>query len=193
MLAGLVQLARLPARERRSGPRPPNGLPGFVYNLEPNADEPARLGISILGLIKNQASVSLRPDGGLDSTTDELPIAVSSLRLTLDSDFMTLPTSCRPATVTVNTDSASFTPTGCQNVPFNPSVAATLETTQRAVPSGATVTLKLPAGNSHVRRTDIVLPLGTTLSPGVADGLTACTPAAVRRDRLPGGRRRSAR
>ena len=140
-------------------------------------NEPARLGISIAGLIKNQASVSLRPDGGLDSTTDELPIAVSSLRLTLDSGFMTLPTSCRPATVTVNTDSAAFTPTGCQNVPFNPSVEATIDNAQRAAPSGATVTLKLPAGNSHVRRTDIVLPLGTTLNPGVAEGLAACTPA----------------
>jgi len=39
------------------------------------------------------------------------------------------------------------------------------------------VTLTLPEGDSHVRRTDIVLPLGTTLSPGVADGLQACTQA----------------
>ena len=90
---------------------------------------------------------------------------------------MTLPTSCAPATVTLNGESASFTPTGCDQVPFNPTVEAALETTQRAVPSGATITLKLPDGDSHVRRTDIVLPVGTTLSPGVANGLVACTQA----------------
>ena len=31
-------------------------IPGDVYNLEPQPGEPARLGISVIGLIKNQAS-----------------------------------------------------------------------------------------------------------------------------------------
>lgn len=155
-------------------------VPGTVYNLQPNPDEPARLGISILGLIKNQAAVSLRPDGGLTSTIAELStggLPLSSLGLTLDSDFMTLPTSCAPATVTLNGDSATFQPTGCENVPFTPSVAASLETPQRGVPSGATVTLQLPEGDSHVKRAEIVLPVGTTLSPGVANGLVGCSDA----------------
>ena len=56
-------------------------------------------------------------------------------------------------------------------------MSATLETTQRVVPSGATVALTLPAGQAHVRRAEIVLPVGTTLSPGVANGLEACTDA----------------
>ena len=93
---------------------------------------------------------------------------------------MTLPTSCTPATTTIEADttpSASFTPTGCEQVPFSPSLSATLETTQRVVPSGATVALTLPAGQAHVRRAEIVLPVGTTLSPGVANGLAACTDA----------------
>ena len=158
-----------------------NALPlGQIFNLEPEPGEPARLGIAIIGLIKNEASIRLRPDGGLDSTIAELKtggLPVSSMGLTLDSDFMTLPTSCAPATITLNSDSATFTPTGCDQVPFNPAVEAALETTERAVPSGATVTLRLPEGDSHVRRTEIVLPVGTTLSPGVANGLEACTAA----------------
>jgi hypothetical protein len=163
-------------------------LGGNVYNLTPEPGEPARLGIAIqlLGLIplvRNEASVSLRADGGLDSTIASLQtggLSVSGLDLTLDRDFMTLPTSCLPATTTIEADttqSATFTPTGCANVPFNPSVAAQLETTQRVVPSGATVTLSLPPGNAHVRRAEIALPVGTTLSPGVANGLQACTAA----------------
>jgi hypothetical protein len=158
-------------------------IPGFVYNLEPQPGEPARLGITIGLLVQNQASVTLRPDGGLDSTIAALEdggLGVKALDLTLSSSFMTLPTSCAPATTTIDADtsaSASFTPTGCANVPFTPSVSATLETTQRVVPSGATVALTLPTGQSHVRRAEIVLPLGTTLSPGVASGLEACTDA----------------
>ncbi len=60
--------------------------------------------------------MTLRPDGGLTSTIAQLStggLPLTSLGLTLDSDFMTLPTSCAPATVTLNGESASFTPTGC--------------------------------------------------------------------------------
>jgi hypothetical protein len=163
-----------------------NGLlPGTVYDLAPNAGEPARLGIDIIGLVKNEASVTLRPDGGLDSTIAQLstgliPLPLTSLNLTLNASFMRLPTSCAPATTTIDADtvqSASFTPTGCGGVPFNPSVAAAPVSTQRAVPTGATVTLSLPADQSDVRRAQIALPVGTTLNPGVANGLAACTAA----------------
>ena len=165
-------------------------VPGSVYNLQPNANEPARLGISIIGLIKNQAAVTLRPDGGLTSTIAQLEtggLGLSSLGLTLNSDFMTLPTSCGQHTVTLNADSAAFTTSGCENVPFTPAVAANLETRQRGVPSGATVTLKLPEGDSHVRRAEIVLPVGTTLSPGVANGLVGCSDAQFNGTGCPAG------
>ena len=165
-------------------------VPGAVYNLQPSPGEPARLGISILGLIKNQASVSLRPDGGLTSTIAALStggLPLTSLSLTLNSTFMTMPTSCAPATVTLNGETDAFTPTGCEKVPFTPSVSAALETRQRAVPSGATVTLSLPPGDSHVKRAEIVLPEGTTLSPGVANGLLGCNDAQFAGPGCPAG------
>jgi hypothetical protein len=169
------------------------GLPipasGTVYNVAPRPGEPAALGI-VLGpvgfpLVRNRATIGLRPDGGLDSTIAQLEtggLDLSELELVLKGTFMTFPTSCIPAVTTIEAPpnaarSASFTPTGCAGVPFTPSVAATLETTQRVVPSGATVTLKLPPDNAHVRRAEIALPVGTTLSPGVANGLQACTQA----------------
>src|SRR5919197_250342 len=104
--------------------------------------------------------------------------------------FMTLPTACIPAPATVDatdTDNASssrttapFTPTNCGAVPFEPAASVQPETTRRGTPSGYTVALTLPSGETpvrqaHVRRTVVVLPEGTTLSPGVAGGgLEAC-------------------
>ena len=166
------------------------GAGGNVYNLTPQPGEPARLGIDVaplpplpVGNIRNQAAVTLRPDGGLDSTIanlDDGGLGLAALDLTLDASFIRFPTSCDPATVTMEADAtytASFTPTRCDTVPFDPGLAAQLETTRRAVPSGATVALTLPPDQSDVRRAEIALPVGTTLNPGVADGLAACTAA----------------
>src|SRR6201999_4068087 len=142
-------------------------LPGRGL-LAPAAGEPARLGIDVqtVGIhVRNQASVSLRPDGGLDSTIaslDKGPLTtLDGLSLTLSHTFMTMPTSCLPATTTIVTDttqSATFTPAGGDKAPFTPAVSAALHTPQRVVPSGATVALNLPSGQSRVRRAEIVLP-----------------------------------
>jgi hypothetical protein len=180
------------------------GLPapvsGTVYNLE---GEPARLGIFVsplgLGLlpVRNEAAVSIRPDGGLDSTIEGIAASLPAgaklegLTIRLNAAFMTSPTSCLPAAAVLEAapvggvaiqDSSTFTPTGCAAVPFQPSAAVALETAARAAPSGYTVTLSLPAGETpvrqaHVRRAEVVLPEGTTLSPGVANGLEVCTDA----------------
>jgi hypothetical protein len=168
-------------------PTIPTPVGGTVYNLVPQAGEPARLGIAIVGLVKNQASIALRPDGGLDSTIAQLDdggLGLSALDLTLDSSFMTLPTSCQAAVTTISAPpnaaaSAAFTPTRCDHVPFAPTIAPPeLETTQRVVPSGATISVDVPDGGtirqSHVKKAAIVLPVGTTLSPGVASGLAVC-------------------
>jgi hypothetical protein len=170
-----------------------NGLAaGGVFNMAPQGDEPARLGIvvnlglPILPLARNEASVTVRPDGGLDSTISNLssPLAVTSLDLTLNADFTTLPTSCGSKTTRIDappnaSQSASFTVAGCGAVPFTPKAALSATNPQRTQPTGATVSLTVPDGGnprqSHLKRAVVKLPVGTTLSPGVANGLVACS------------------
>ena len=110
--------------------------------------EPARLGISILRPDQEPGvgQPAPRRRAGLHdrrrSTTGGLEL--TALDLTLDSDFMTLPTSCPPATVTIDADSAAFTPTGCENVPFTPSCRRRWRRPAAGRPSGATVDAHAP-------------------------------------------------
>src|SRR3954452_22762899 len=180
---------------------------GFIYNVQPDADEPARLGaivtadIPVIGGIAKitlPVTVALRPDGGLDTTIKDipttaagLPTVVTGMSLTLGDEaptFMTTPTSCSLKTTTIDattrsnvkhTASSSFTPTDCGAVPFSPTAGMSVTNSTHSAPSGYSVTLSLPDSGSprqwHVRRASAVLPAGTTLSPGVASGLQACT------------------
>jgi hypothetical protein len=125
-------------------------------------------------------------------------ITITQLQFTLNGmvggqPFMTNPTSCGPATTKIDADSyqapttkvsasSTFTPTACGSVPFAPTMGISLETTRADTPSGYTVTLDVPATETplrqaHVRRTEVLLPEGTTLNPGNADGLEACSDA----------------
>lgn len=143
--------------------------------------------------------------GALDALVRDLPTRVSGQPIWIDSvtmtlsgrpagasaPFVTLPTACVPATATVEATphgegaaalraAAPFTPTDCDGVPFSPAAAVNLEMSRRGAPSGYAVALELPGDDvpvrqAHVRRAEIVLPGGTTLSPGVASaGLQAC-------------------
>ena len=123
-------------------------------------------------------------------------ITITSLGFTLrgtvgGTPFMTNPTSCQPAQTTIEANSyqspaatasasSTYTPTDCGSVPFAPTMGLALETSKADAPSGYTVTIGVPGTETplrqaHVKRTDVVLPEGTTLSPGNADGLVACT------------------
>jgi hypothetical protein len=196
-------------------------LTGQVFNLQPNADEPARLGIYINPLgglaspIHVQSSIRTRlTDYGLDSITrDDLPrqatlvglitsdITVTDMSLTLwgakgdhpslAKPFVTIPTSCQPATTTIDArayDGAAsgggdtFTPTDCAGVPFTPSLVVGPKQVPSDTPGEASATLVVPQATgdnrvqANVKRVELLLPNGLTLSPGLANGLTACTP-----------------
>lgn len=127
----------------------PLDVQGGVYNLVPQAGEPARLGIilrpSAGDKIFSQVKVNLRPDFGLDTVLTDLPnkatlggfpfspISINSVDLKLDGTFMSNPTSCGEQVTNFAvrswamgaddpsaTGSASFTTTNCDKQPYAP-------------------------------------------------------------------------
>jgi hypothetical protein len=138
--------------------------------------------------------------------------------------FLTLPTSCTPPGVGVETKlhveswdpssapaDASFIshlppgyhgeldsdpstwgppqgPTGCDELPFDPSFSAQPDSVQPDSPSGLRVNLGFPQeglddpeglATAHLRTARVTLPEGMTINPSAASGLEACTDAQV--------------
>ncbi|HEY5045204.1 MAG TPA: hypothetical protein VII53_05050 [Solirubrobacteraceae bacterium] len=110
---------------------------------------------------------------------------------------MITPTNCvQPATTTLQVDSygdpghfltytSTLSPaTGCEKVPFNPSISVTPDSTQADAPVGDTVNLALPQSSdsnglvsSNLRKAVVSFPAGVSISPSAANGLQACTDA----------------
>jgi hypothetical protein len=119
--------------------------------------------------------------------------------------FLTDPTSCEgPLRTTLQTDSwehegafaeesflthlagAPASPvglTGCERLPFTPTITVTPDTAQADTPAGVTVDVKMPQGGllnptglapADIKNTTVTLPAGVVINPGQAAGLTAC-------------------
>lgn len=214
---------------------PPEAAKGTrvpVYNLEPNAGEPARLGfvIAFSRLIELHGAVAWESDFH-EYFTIHLPspsVGFSTLRSRLlgfgqsgDGAHLTTPTTCFNPNELPHLYSTWFRgeswgepnptfpegttpweaklppgvmPTGCEKVPFDPSIEADAGTPSIDSPAPATVTAKLPfvpakeggevrvnegetegISQSHVRRAEVSLPEGMGLNPSGANGLVACT------------------
>lgn len=110
--------------------------------------------------------------------------------------FLTNPSTCNgPQTSTIQahsyqgeSESAHYTTTvgasGCNLVPFEPTLALTPSTTASDQPDAANVELKIPHSpnpaepdNSDLQTAHVTLPEGMTINPAAAYGLAACTEA----------------
>ena len=76
---------------------------------------------------------------------------------------------------------------GCENVPFDPSLAVTPSQREAHSPSGLEVDLSIPQENgpgglsqADLRRATLALPAGVSINPASADGLQACGDAQLR-------------
>jgi hypothetical protein len=197
-----------------------------VYNLEPNAGEPALYGFVAAG----KEVVFLKTDVAWESDyheafTIELPPLgpeFSTLKSRLvsfgragDGTYLNNPTTCfKPAEFphlystwfraesylepnaafpNGSTPAEAVLPpeveqTGCELVPFDPSVEVAPGTAQVDSPAPATVTTKLPfikggeVAESHLRSAKVALPAGMGLNPSGANGLVACKDAEFKKN-----------
>jgi hypothetical protein len=193
-----------------------NGYENYpVYNLVPERGYAAEFGMNIFGVaIVLYGSLRSGSDYGLTVTVPGIPITpvTSEYRLTFFGTpaaqngsgapavpFLTNPTDCAASEVTrikANTwqhpgvwheaTTASPNVTGCERVPFTPSIAVTPENTMAGAPSGYEVALRVPqnqtagvVAQAALKKAVVTLPEGVSVSPSAASGLGACTPAEV--------------
>jgi hypothetical protein len=176
-----------------------------VYNLQPAPDQLALLGFHPLWL--TELEMSLRPDDlGLNISTDDmvqLPYANGYMELwgvpadhNGSSDraaFLTTPTECGPMNfvlrarsweigapwVSEPVESPPFT--GCESLPFEPSLGLQLSSPSPDTPTGAKINLNVvehadPDGTAgaNMRDVHLDLPPGLTLSPAGVEGRQPC-------------------
>jgi len=174
----------------------PLAVNGKLFNMVPDPGEPARFGVFLsptggllpLGDIRLISHVELRPDFGLDTIIDPIPntaadlipIDITSMEVTLFGDavkFARNPTSCVEATTnflahsytapsTDVTGSASYTPTGCENLDFSPAFTAEVGgpgQTTNGVPTTATTAILQDNDEAGLR--DAVVRVPSDLNP----------------------------
>jgi hypothetical protein len=115
--------------------------------------------------------------------------------------FLTAPTGCDepPPTATVRVESwqqpgvwrsattqAGPTPVGCENLAFDPQLDLALDSAATDSPTGAQIGVTVPqqddpdgVASARIREATVLLPDGMALSPSAANGLLACTDAAL--------------
>ena len=178
-----------------------------VYNMVQPDGMPARFGMTV-PLVNQQIYL----DGGVawDSdyhesfTISDIPptIPLAETRLVFngragDGTFITMPSTCNgPATTGLQVDShqepgkylsySTETPigaSGCDKLPFAPTVGVAVDTRVAGAPSGVTIDVGLPRNPNGKDQPDtatlkdahVTLPEGMTINPSAATGLGACT------------------
>jgi hypothetical protein len=195
----------------------PQDVSGDLYNLEPAGSEPARLGAvlrplgGLLGKLFVPTVINARAsDGGLDSIVTDLPRESAGLQIVTErmvftlqgrpsggtGPFMRNPTSCKPATSTVEASSyqqpavvsktASFTPTDCAALAFEPhiegAVGANGLTARRAKPPVRTV---ITQGAEQAGQAAVTVLLPQIISADLTQLSRACAADLIATRRCP--------
>ena len=165
---------------------------GNVYNMVPQGNDPATLGIRLESPGNLTAPVILighasarTTDFGLNTTILDIPntasivllgtvpIHITHTELTLNASFMTNPTSCAPATTritgtsydgTTASDTASFTPTNCLGQAYNPQFALSVD---------------LSKGPDHINNPEIVTRVTQGINEANGKRVEAILPSTI--------------
>jgi hypothetical protein len=180
-----------------------------VYNMQTAADQVSvfAFDVPIFGRTDIVGGVRDDSDYGLFFTISNIPQLANLTSSVLSfwgvpsqhasgastKPFISLPTECGvPGTTkltvepyvgptrTATYDSAPAT--GCDQVPFDPSIDVAPGTTQADEPTSAAITLHVPQSyddgtklaTSHVKDVSVTLPDGMTINPAAANGLAGC-------------------
>lgn len=182
---------------------------GKIYNVTPNSNEPARFQAVIpvtvgpfdLGKLSIPVTTALRADMGVDATTtlplryEGIAVRIRTMQMVLNgvaggNSFITNPSKCQSNTISgemtsdqssTNTDTSAFTTTGCAALAaaYNPSISASVNPADAGTPTALTFGVNVPAESSTTSRVQMTLPPGMELSPGVGNGLVACSAAQI--------------
>ena len=166
---------------------------------------PVLVGPFDLGTMSIPVDTTLRADYGLDATTtlptryEGIAVRLRSLSMTLNGTvngqpYVTMPSKCEAKTISASmtaadgsndsnngNNSSAFTPGNCAALTsaYNPSVSASVSPTTAGHPTGFSFTANVPANSSTTGRVQVQLPQGMEISPGVGNGLVACSTAQI--------------
>jgi hypothetical protein len=182
-------------------------IPTTVYNMVQPDGMPARFGMTVPvvgGQIYLDGGVAWDSDYHesftISNITDAIPVYETRLVFNGragDGTFITMPSGCTgPARTGLQVDShqnpgtylsySTVTPigaSGCDGLPFSPTVGVAVDTRVAGAPSGVTIDVGLPRNPNGKDKPDtadlkdahVTLPAGMTLNPSAATGLEACT------------------
>jgi hypothetical protein len=151
------------SRTQIEGPKPIYGPPNEFGETEIIGIEPTPAGVAPTALLTNPTDCSGPP-----------------LKTKLDIDSWENPDPKEPIT----REAGIPGPSGCDALRMSPSIAVIPDTTQQDTPAGYDIDVSNPQneepyelGTPSLRKATITLPVGTSLSPGVAAGLVPCSDA----------------
>ncbi|MBJ7353481.1 MAG: hypothetical protein JHC98_01530 [Thermoleophilaceae bacterium] len=181
---------------------------GTIYNVIPNADQPARLQAIVpvqvgpfdLGKLSIPVPTTLNSDltvtasASLPSRYEGIAVRVRAMQMVIQGQpngnkFMVAPTKCGSSNITgtlvsdtsnSSTLSSAINITGCPtNFSASPTLAVTPDTTTRTSPVNLTFGLTSSANNPTIGRVQVAMPVGMEINPGFANNLTACASASI--------------
>ncbi|HEY1690368.1 MAG TPA: hypothetical protein VGF95_16065 [Solirubrobacteraceae bacterium] len=125
------------------------------------------------------------PDGEPETAFLRLPTSCSGEQLPFSAES----NSYEQPTTFVSGSAAGPTLSGCEQVPFEPTIFTQPTTTAANSPTGVAVQLSLPQssnplgiGESDLKKAVVTLPEGMALNPSAADGLQTCSDAELKLD-----------